>query len=106
MQENQASQEDNPEDPGGAAREMEAASEDKEKLEPEKEKNPQPQAEEANLDYCSMEAIAEGWGDKPKKIEAAPANPEVENETRVKPVASIPGTKGKKNPTLLLAELL
>ena len=42
VQENQASEEDNPEDPGEAVRDMEAASEDKEKLEPEKEKNPQP----------------------------------------------------------------
>ena len=42
VQENQASEKDNPEDPGEAVRDMEAASEDKEKLEPEKEKNPQP----------------------------------------------------------------
>ena len=67
-------------------------------MEPEKEKNPQPQAEEANLDYCSMEAIAERWRDKPKKTEAAPISPEVESEASVKPVASIPGTKGKKTP--------
>ena len=106
VQENQASEEDNPEDPGEAVWEMEAASEDKEKLEPEKEKNPQPQAEEAHPDYCSMETIAERWEDKPRTIEAASASSEVESETSVKPVASIPGTKGKKNPTLLLAELL
>ena len=81
VQEDQASDEDNPEDQGEAVREMEAASEDEEKLEPEKEKNPQPQAEEAYLDYCSMEAIAERWRDKPKKTEAAPTNPEFESET-------------------------
>ena len=103
---NQASEEDNSEDPGEAVRDMEAASKDKEELEPEKEKNPQTQAEEAHPDYCSMEAIAERWEDKPKTIEATSASSEVESETSVKPVASIPGTKGKKNPTLLLAELL
>ena len=58
MQEDQAPQEDNREDPGEAAEEMEAASEDGERLEPEKEKDPQPLAEGATLDYCSMEAIA------------------------------------------------
>ena len=40
----QASDEDNPEDQEEAVRGMEAASEDEEKLGPEKEKNPQPQA--------------------------------------------------------------
>ena len=59
VQENQASEEDTSEDPGEAVRDMEAASKDKEKLEPEKEKNPQHQAKEAHPDYCSMEAIAE-----------------------------------------------
>ena len=106
VQESQISDEDNPEDQEEAVRGTKAAPEDEEELEPEKEKYPQPQAEEANLDYCSMEAIAERWRDKPKKTEAAPTNPEVKSETSVKPVASIPGTKGKKNPTLLLAELL
>ena len=65
VQENQASEEDNPEDPGEAVRDMEAASEDKEKLEPEKEKNPQPRAEEAHPDYCSIEATVERWRDQP-----------------------------------------
>ena len=58
-QENQASEEDNSVDPGGAVRNVEAAPEDEENLEPEKEKNPQPQVVQANLDYCSIEAIAE-----------------------------------------------
>ena len=53
-----------------------------------------------------MEAIADRWRSKPKKTEAASVNPEVESKASVKPLASVPGTKGKKNPTLLLAELL
>ena len=58
------------------------------------------------MNFLIVEAIAERWRDKPKKMETAPTSPEVESETSVKPVSSIPGTKGKKNPTLLLAELL
>ena len=53
-----------------------------------------------------MEAIAERWKDTPKKQEAASTCPEDKEEADVKPVASVSGTKGKKNPTLLLAELL
>ena len=53
-----------------------------------------------------MEAIAERWKNKPKGQEAASASPEVREEVDVKPVTSVCGTKGKKNPTLLLAELL
>ena len=63
---------------------MEAASEDKEKLEPEKEKNPQVQDEEANPDYCSMEAIAERWRDKPRKKEVTSTNP----KSRMRPVSN------------------
>ena len=106
VQEKQESDEDDSEDQGEAVRETEAASEDEKKLEPEKEKNPQAQDEEARLEYCSMEAIAERWRDKPRKQEAASAGAEVGEEADVKPVASISGTKGKKNPTLLLSELL
>ena len=51
VQEDQASEEDSSEDLGEAVRDVEAAPEDGEKLEPEKEKNPQPQAEETHLDY-------------------------------------------------------
>ena len=105
VQESQASEEGSSEDQEEAVRGTEAASEDEKELEPEKEKNPQPQ-EEVDLDYCSMEVIAERWRDKPKKQEAASTSPEVESKASVKPVASVPGTKGKKNPTLLLAELL
>ena len=36
----------------------------------------------------------------------ASASPEVGDEVEVWPMASVSGTKGKKNPTLLLAELL
>ena len=36
----------------------------------------------------------------------ASTNPKVEDEASVKSVVSVPGAKGKKNPTLLLAELL
>ena len=104
-QENQESDEDNSEDQGKAVRETEAASEDEKKLEPEKEKNPQTQ-EEARLEYCSMEAIAERWRDKPKRLEAVSDSSEVGEEVDVKPVASVSGVKGKKNPTLLLSELL
>ena len=53
-----------------------------------------------------MEAIADRWRDKPKKIGAAPLPPEAESDGGTKSLASVPGTKGKKNPTLLLAELL
>ena len=53
-----------------------------------------------------MEAIAERWRDKPKGQEAASAGTEVGKEAEVKPVASVPGTKGRKKPTMLLAELL
>ena len=53
-----------------------------------------------------MEAIAERWRDKPKRVEAASIATEAEVEVGVRPLASVPGTKGKKNPTLLLAELL
>ena len=51
VQEDPASEEDSSEDLGEAVRDVEAAPEDGEKLEPEKEKNPQPQAEETHLDY-------------------------------------------------------
>ena len=87
-------------------REAETTSEDEKELEPEKEKNPRDQDEEAKMEYCSMEAIAERWRDKPKRQEAASASPEVGQEVDVKPVASVSSTRGKKNPTLLLAELL
>ena len=53
-----------------------------------------------------MEAIAERWRSKPKKSGAASIDPEAEAEASVKPLASVPGTKGKKHPTLLLAEQL
>ena len=53
-----------------------------------------------------MEAIAERWRDKPKRIGAASLTPKAESDGGIKPLASVPGTKGKKNPTLLLAELL
>ena len=105
VQGRQTSEEGSSEDQEEAVRGTEAASEDEKELEPEKEKNPQPQ-EEVDLDYCSMEAIAESWRDKPKKQQAASTSPKVESKASVKPVASVPGTKGKKNPTLLLAELL
>ena len=82
--------EDNPVEP-------EAVLEDEEKLEPEKEKNPPTHAEEEHLNYCSMEAIAERWRSKPKKTEAASSHPEVESEDGTKPLASVPGTKGKKS---------
>ena len=89
-----------------AIREGETASEDEKELEPEKEKNPRNQDEEARLEYYSMEAIAERWRDKPKGQEAASAGTEVGKEAEVKPVASVSGTKGTKKPTMLLAELL
>ena len=98
--------EDSSEDQEEVVREREAASEDEKELEPEKEKNPQVQDKEAKLDYCSMEAIAERWRDKPRKQEVASASPEVRDEVEVRPMASVSGIKGKKNPTLLLAELL
>ena len=98
--------EDSSEDQEEVVREREAASEDEKELEPEKEKNPQVQDKEAKLDYCSMEAIAERWRDKLRKQEVASASPEVRDEVEVRPMASVSGIKGKKNPTLLLAELL
>ena len=98
--------EDDPKDPVEAVREPEAAPEDEEKLEPEKEKDLPSRTEEENLDCCSMEAIAERWRDKPKRIGAASLTPKAESDGGIKPLASVPGTKGKKNPTLLLAELL
>ena len=104
--EDQESDEDNSEDQVEAVREAESASEDEKKLEPEKEKYPQNQDEEARLEYCSMEAIADRWRDKPKRQEAALTCSEVGEEADVKPVASVSGIKGKKNPTLLLSELL
>ena len=104
--EDQESDEDNSEDQVEAVREAESASEDEKKLEPEKEKYPQNQDEEARLEYCSMEAIADRWRDKPKRQEAASACSEVGEKADVKPVASVSGIKGKKNPTLLLSELL
>ena len=105
-EENQESDENSSGDQEEAVREAEATSEEEEKLESEKEKNPWNQAEETEMDYCSMEAIAERWRDKPKRQEAASACPEVGEEVDTQPVASVPGVKGKKNPTLLLAELL
>ena len=89
-----------------AIREGETASEDKKELEPEKEKNPRNQDEEARLEYYSMDAIAERWRDKPKGQEAASAGTEVGKEAEVKPMASVSGTKCTKKPTMLLAELL
>ena len=71
-----------------------------------KEKNLTNQDEDAKMEYCSMEAIAERWRDKPKRPEAASARPEVGEQVDIKPIASVSGIKGKKNPTLLLAELL
>ena len=105
-QENQESDEDNSEDQVEAVREAGMTSEDEKKLEPEKEKNPWNQDKEARMEYCSMEAIAERWRDKPKRQEAASACSEVGEEVDVKPVASVSGIKGKKNPTLLLSKLL
>ena len=52
-----------------------------------------------------MEAIANRWRDKPKNV-ADSVCPEAKEEAGVKPVASVSGTQGKKNPTLLLAEML
>ena len=52
-----------------------------------------------------MEAIANRWRDKPKNV-ADSVGPEAKEEAGVKPVASVSGTQGKKNPTLLLAEML
>ena len=98
--------EDDSEEPAEAVKEPEAVLEDEEKLEPEKEKNPPSHAEEEYLDYRSMEAIAKRWRSKPKRVEAASNTPEAKSEVGVKPLASVPGTKGKKHPTLLLAELL
>ena len=98
--------EDDPEGPEEAVKEPEAVIEEEERLEPEKEKNTPSCVEEEHLDYCSMEAIAKRWRSKPKKSGAASANPEVKAEASIKPLASVPGTKGKKHPTLLLAELL
>ena len=74
------------------------------KLEPEKEKNTPSHTEQDYLDYCSMEAIAERWRSKPKESGAASMDPEAKVDKSVKPSASVPGTKGKKHPTLLLAE--
>ena len=105
-QESHESAVDSSEDQGEAVREAETASEDEKNLEPEKEKNPQNQDEEERLEYCSMEAIAERRRNKPKGQEAASASPEVGKEVDVKPVASVSGIKGKKKPTMLLAELL
>ena len=76
------------------------------RLEPEKEKNTPSGAEGEYLAYCSMEAIAERWESKPEKSGAASIDPKTETEASVKPLASVPGTKGKKHPTLLLAEQL
>ena len=98
--------EDDPEESAEAVKEPEAVLEDEEKLEPEKEKNTLSRAEEEHLDYCSMEAIAERWKRKPKKPGAASVNLEIEAETSVKPLASVPGTKGKNHPMLLLLDLL
>ena len=98
--------EDDPEGSEEAVKEPEAVIEEEERLEPEKEKNTPSCVEEEHLDYCSMEAIAKRWRSKPKKSGAASANPEVKAEASIKPLASVPGTKGKKHPTLLLAELL
>ena len=96
--------EDDPEEPEEAVEELEAVLEEEERLEPEKEKNTPSCAEEEHLDYCSMEAIAERWRSKPKKSGVASVNPEA--DASVKPLASVPGIKGKKHPTLLLAEQL
>ena len=105
-EENQVSDESSSEDQVEAVREAETTSEDEKKLEPEKEKNPRNQYEETKMEYCSMEAIAERWRDKPKRQEAASICSEVREEVDAKPVASFSGVKGKKNPTLLLTELL
>ena len=104
--ENQESKEDSSKEQGEATREAETTLEDEDELEPEKEKNPQSQDEEVRMEYCSMEAIAERWRDKPKRLEAASVHSEVGEEVDIKPVASVSEVKGKKNPTLLLAELL
>ena len=104
--ETQESEEDSSEGQGEAMKEVEMTSEDEEKLEPEKEKNPQSQDEEEKMEYCSMEAIAERWKDKPKQKETASALPEAMEDAGVKPVSSDSGTKGRMKPTLLLAELL
>ena len=72
--------------------------EDKKKLEPEKEKNPRNQDEETKMEYCSMESIAERWKDKPKRQEAASICSEVGEEVNIKPVPSVSGVKGKKEP--------
>ena len=85
--EDQESDEDNSEDQVEAVREAELASEDEKKLEPEKEKYPQNQDEEARLEYCSMEAIADRWRDKPKRQEAASACSEVGEKADVKPLS-------------------
>ena len=98
--------EDDPEEPEEAMREQEAVLEEEERLEPEKEKNTPTYTEEDHPDYCSMEAIAERWRSKPKKSGATSIDPEAEAEASVKPLASVPATKGKKHPTLLLAEQL
>ena len=66
-QESHESAVDSSEDQGEAVREAETASEDEKNLEPEKEKNSQNQDEEARLEYCSMEAIAERRRNKPKQ---------------------------------------
>ena len=68
---------DSPGDQEEAVREKEAVSEDEKELEPKKEKNSQVQDEEANPDYCSMEARAERWRDKPRRQETASTSPEV-----------------------------
>ena len=83
VQGNQESDEDSSEDQVEAIREGETASEDKKELEPEKEKNPRNQDEEARLEYYGMDAIAERWRDKPKGQEAASAGTEVGKEAEV-----------------------
>ena len=67
-------------------------------MEPEKEKDLPSRAEVENLDYCSMEAIAERWRDQPKRVEAASITPEAEGEVGVKPLASVPGPKARRTP--------
>ena len=104
LQAGRSVQDDQP--PEDDSEEPEGVLEEEERLEPEKEKNTPSHVEEEHLNYCSMEAIAERWRSKPKKSGAAFVNLEVEAEGSVKPLASVPGTKGKKHPTLLLAEQL
>ena len=76
------------------------ALEEETKLEPEKEKNT---LEEEKADYCSMEAIAERWTDKPRSA-AASVESEAGKESERKPVASVSGVRTQAR-FLLLSEM-